>query len=194
LGLVDRVIRSQVDRNLDHDSDHLPISTTIDMRTQQLNATPRRDWKRSDEKTYYKTLKRALPPLRRPATKTALDAYVQEIVEAVQGAIDKAVPYARPSDHVRQGWSEECSAVLAEAKRLKRVHSQRHTDESWEAYRAARNHKARTIKKALRSAHREQVEQAAKSPEALWRLVRWAKARGNQAPMITPAIRHPETQ
>jgi exonuclease III len=31
-GLVDRVIRSQVDRDLDHDSDHLPISTVIDMR------------------------------------------------------------------------------------------------------------------------------------------------------------------
>jgi hypothetical protein len=194
LGLVDRVIRSQVDRDLDHDSDHLPISTVIDMRIQQLNATPRRDWKRLDEKTYYKTLKRALPPLRRSATKTALDAYVQEIVKAIQGAIDRAIPYTRPSDHARQGWSEECSAVLAEAKRLKRVHSQRHTDESWEAYRAARNHKARTVKKALRNAHREQVEQAAKSPEALWRLVKWAKTRGNQAPMITPAIRHPETQ
>jgi hypothetical protein len=56
---------------------------------------------------------------------------------------------------VRQGWLEECSAVLAEAKRLKRVHSQRYTDESWEAYRAARNYKVRTIKKALRNAYRE---------------------------------------
>jgi hypothetical protein len=57
--------------------------------------------------------------------------------------------------------------VLAEAKRIKRAHSQHYTDKSWEAYRAARNHKARTIKKALRDAHREQVEQAAKLPEAL---------------------------
>jgi hypothetical protein len=68
---------------------------------------------------------------------------------------------------MREGWSDECKAVLAEAKRLKRAHSQHHTDESWEAYRAARDHKARTIKKALRDAHREQVERAAKSPEAL---------------------------
>jgi endonuclease/exonuclease/phosphatase family metal-dependent hydrolase len=30
-GLVDRVIRSQVDRDLNHDSDHLPIRTVIDM-------------------------------------------------------------------------------------------------------------------------------------------------------------------
>jgi endonuclease/exonuclease/phosphatase family metal-dependent hydrolase len=29
LGLLDRFIRSEVDKNLDHDSDHFPISTII---------------------------------------------------------------------------------------------------------------------------------------------------------------------
>jgi hypothetical protein len=53
---------------------------------------------------------------------------------------------------------------------------------------------ARIIKKALRDAHREQVEQAAKSPEALWRLVKWAKTRGNETPMVTRVIQHPGTQ
>jgi hypothetical protein len=43
VGLVDRVVRSQVDRDLDHDSNRLPISTVIDMRIQQLDATLRRD-------------------------------------------------------------------------------------------------------------------------------------------------------
>ncbi|RYN71832.1 hypothetical protein AA0119_g13652, partial [Alternaria tenuissima] len=33
-----------------------------------------------------------------------------------------------------------------------------------------------------------------KSPEALWRLVKWAKTRENPAPVVTPAIQHPETQ
>ena len=51
-----------------------------------------------------------------------------------------------------------------------------------------------TIKKALRDAHRDWVEQAAKSPEQLWRLVSWAKTRGNPPSVITPAIRHPETR
>jgi exonuclease III len=167
VGLIDRVIRSQVDRDLDHDSDHLPISTVIDMRVQQLETSLKQDWKRLDERIYHKALRKALLPLQRPANKTALDMYVQEVVKAIQKAIDQALPHTRPSDRMREGWSDECKAVLAEAKRLKRAHSQHHTDESWEAYRAARNHKARTIKKALRDAHREQVEQAAKSPEAL---------------------------
>ena len=120
--------------------------------------------------------------------------HVRETIEAIHKATDKAVPHTCPSDRINEGWTEGCSAVLAEAKRLKRAHNQHHTDESWEAYRVARNQKARTIKKALRDAHRERVEQAAKSPEALWKLVRWAKTRGNRAPLVTPAIRHPETQ
>jgi endonuclease/exonuclease/phosphatase family metal-dependent hydrolase len=33
MGLVDRVIRSHVDRDLDHDSNHLPISTMLDITT-----------------------------------------------------------------------------------------------------------------------------------------------------------------
>jgi hypothetical protein len=147
-----------------------------------------------NEQAYQKALQQALPPLRRPANKTALDTCAQEIIETIQKAFDKAVPRARPSERSKEGWTEECRVVLAEAKRLKRTHSQRHTDESWEAYRAARNRKARTIQKALRDAHRDRVEQAVQSPEALWRLVSWARTRGNPPPVVTPAIRHPETQ
>jgi hypothetical protein len=102
----------------------------IDIRIQQLDTLPKRDWKRLDKGTYHKALKQALPPLRRPANKTALNTYVQDVVKAIQKAIDKAIPHTRPSDQVKRGWSKECNAVLAEAKRLKRAHSQRHTDES----------------------------------------------------------------
>jgi ribonuclease HI len=77
---------------------------------------------------------------------------------------------------------------------LKRLYSQHTTEETWEAYRAARNHKARMIRKALTKMHRQRVEEAAESPEKLWRLAKWAKTRGNDVPRVTPAIRHPTTQ
>lgn len=93
----------------------------------------------------------------------------------------------------REGWSQECKEVLANAKRLKRLHSQHSTEETWEAYRTARNRKARTTRKALTQMHRSRVEEAAESPEKLWRLASWARTRGNEAPRITPALRHPET-
>jgi hypothetical protein len=104
------------------------------------------------------------------------------------------VPETHPSAYTREGWTEECRAVLAETKRLKRAHSRHHTEETWEAYRAARNHKARTISKALRKAHRERIEQASESPEALWKLAKWARTRRDQSTRSIPAIHHPNTQ
>jgi hypothetical protein len=42
-GLIDRVTRSEVDRNLDYDLDYLPISTTLDLAVQRLEKKPRKD-------------------------------------------------------------------------------------------------------------------------------------------------------
>jgi hypothetical protein len=176
-----------------HDSDHLPISTTLDLAVQRLEKRPRKDWKRLDEKLYTKTLRHSLPPLRRPLTKTALDAYTSEVTFAIQNAISKAVPDSLPSSHARAGWTEECRAVLAETKQLKRAHNQHHTEETWEAYRVARNNKARTISKALRKAHRDCIKQATESPDALWKLAKWARTRHDQSSGSIPQLQHPET-
>lgn len=62
-GLIRQVTKSEVDRNLDHDSDHLPISTALDLAVQYLEKRPRKNGKRSDEKLYTKTLNHSLPPL-----------------------------------------------------------------------------------------------------------------------------------
>ena len=193
-GLVERVIRSEVEDELDHDSDHLPISTILDVAAPSVNVAPRKNWKKLDGEAYTKALEENLPPHRRPATKTALDYYVKEVITAIQKATEKAVPQTRISSRSKEGWNEECRGVLAEAKRLKRAHNQLNTEETWEAYRSARNHKARTIKKALRDKHREQVETAAESPEGLWKIARWARTRETQSARTTPAIEHPETR
>jgi Holliday junction resolvase RusA-like endonuclease len=97
------VIRSQVDRELDHDSDHLPISTVLDMTVQHLQETTKRSWKRMNKTTYLKALKQTLPPLRRPTTKTALDNYVRDVVAAISVGLDKAVPQTRASAQAREG-------------------------------------------------------------------------------------------
>lgn len=193
LGLVDRLIRSEVDREFDHDSDHLPIITALELKAICLEAKARRKWKALDEKMFNAQLQRELPPLRRPRTKAALDRYVQELVSAIQNAAEEAAPTQRPPTKARPGWNDACSEALAETKRLRRIHSLYHTEETWEAYRTARNHKGRIIKKALRKEHRERVEKAAESPEKLWKIAKWARNRNAQAPVTTPTLRNPNT-
>jgi exonuclease III len=193
LGLVDRIIRSEVDRSLDHDSDHLPIVTSLDISVKQLSREPSRNWKSVDEKRFKSAIVNNLPPRRRPRTRGALDRYLGELVTVLQNAIDEAVPQRIWSPKSKRGWDEECTRALTETKRLRRIYSLYHMDETWEAYRAARNNKGRVIKIALRRAHRENVEKASKSPDALWKLAKWARNRNTQAPEVTPTIQNPDT-
>ena len=56
-GLLDRLMKSTVDRELDHDSDHLPITTMLDMSIKHKNMEPKRNWKKLDEKKLYEALR-----------------------------------------------------------------------------------------------------------------------------------------
>ena len=149
---------------MDHNSDHLPITTIIDIRGIHTRPNPTRNWKATDEKKLLKILRKHLPELRRPRTKTTLDQYVKDIVAAIREAIDGSTPMRRLSPRSRAGWSKQCKDIQAETRRLKRQNSRQRTEESWEIYKAARNQKGRTTGKALRQEHRKCIEEASKSP------------------------------
>ncbi|KEY73405.1 hypothetical protein S7711_10320, partial [Stachybotrys chartarum IBT 7711] len=191
--LADRLIRCEVESSMSHDSDHLPIATCMDTRVVHRQTRPRRNWKAMDKKAFTSELEKRLPPRRRPRTKTALDNYVEEIVSALTQAINISVPTSTPCSKAKAGWNEECSKMLAETKRLRRIYSATHTEEAWEAYRVARNKKEKTIKKALRKMHRDTIETAAESPEKLWRVAKWARSRESQVSELTPVIKDPAT-
>ena len=194
LGLLDRLVKSEVDKELDHDSDHFPISTILNLSAKKQDKEPKRNWKRLDEKKLCEALRQTLPQLQRPKTKTALDQYTTMIVDAIDKAVEKVLSRTRPSPKAREGWNDECTWVLAESKRLRRAHCRDHTEDSWEAYRAARNRKTRTIRKALQTAHREKVAAASDSLEALWRVAKWARGRETLSPSVTPSLRCPQTR
>jgi hypothetical protein len=147
-----------------------------------------------DEKAFVRCLQRELPPQRRPRAKTALDRHTEEVMAAITAAVDEAVPKTTLSPRSKPGWNKECAEALAESKRLRRQHSLYRTEETWEAYRSARNHKGRVIKKALKQIHRDKVEEAAQSPASLWRIAKWARNRHNQSPNVTPTLVDPATQ
>jgi hypothetical protein len=62
-GLINRIIKSKVDRYLDYNSNHLPISTALNLTVQRLKEKPQKAWKRLDTKAYIKTLRWSLPLL-----------------------------------------------------------------------------------------------------------------------------------
>ena len=123
-------MKSIVDKELDHDSDHFPITTVLDMTLKHKDRKAKRNWKKLDEKKLCEALRQTLPQLQRPRTKTALDRYTSGLIKAIDKAIEKVLPKTRHSIKAREGWTDECSRALAESKRLRRAHCKDNTEES----------------------------------------------------------------
>jgi ribonuclease HI len=176
------------DQGLDHDSDHLPISTIIGMTTFTQHTPGRRAWNRLNEKLLLETLTKAIPALRPIHSAQELDKLTKEVVLAITEAIEQAVPMLKNCSRSIAGWTPEIKEAQMQARRLRRQYQTLHTAEAWEAYRQARNEKGRLIKKALRKAHRERVQEATSSTTGLWKLARWAKNRERRQ-AHTPPLR-----
>jgi hypothetical protein len=106
--LANRVVKCGVDDEMDHNSDHLPITTILDLRTIQRKQVKTRDWSSIDQKELRAKLARELPTLRCPKSRHALDRYVGEVTKAIQSAIEHAIPLQRRSSRARAGWTSEC--------------------------------------------------------------------------------------
>lgn len=188
--LAARTIECRVDRELDHQSDHLPISTIIDLKTTTSTWKDQWDWDRTNDKKLHSSLRATLPRYYSPRTPDDADEYTDSLVNSLLQAIEASTPRKRtgPNRSKTPGFTAYCKEVQMETRRLKRINSEEHTEESWEAYRIARNRKGRVIKKALRQAHRKRVEEASKSPETMWKLAKWANARGTKTHALIPAL------
>lgn len=138
-GLLDRITTCQVDGTLDHDLDHLPISTVLDVQIQHHAQKPLRQWKKLDTDKFCEMLKGELPTLHRPRTVEALERYVEYITKAIVVTADQVLALRKPLQKAREGWTAQCSEVLAEAKCLKRAHGRTHTD-CWPSLRREASH------------------------------------------------------
>lgn len=118
--LVDRLITCNTDPSIGHNSDNLPITTTLDLRIIQRPKVDTHDWSSMDEKEFRMSLARDLPLPRCSKTKPALDRYAGDVVAAIQVAIGHFTPLKRWSPRARTGWATECKEIRLKARRLKR--------------------------------------------------------------------------
>ena len=178
-------------RNLDCDSDHLPIGITLSWSLQPSEPPKKRMWSKTDtvmlRRTTKERLARYLSEIE-PATEGDADKYVSTLIDALSEAIDASTPWSRPSTHSVPGFDENCKDICTETQRLRRTWQSSRLQEDYEAYKTARNKKGRTIQKALRNTHRRKVEEASASPSGLWKLIKWAKNRHTTTSGLTPTL------
>jgi len=192
--IASRVTHCKIARNLDHDSDHLPIDLTIDWSAQSATPARKRLWAKTDTAVLRQTVTARLRPCESMELKDtdSIDSYVTSIVTALDAGIDASTPWSNPCPRSISGFNQECKDVCTEVQRLRRRWQRTRQDDDYEAYRQARNKKGRHIRKALRDTHRQRVEDASSSQSGLWKLVKWAKNRNNTSQACTPALAGPD--
>ena len=128
------------------------------------------------------------------ATVEHIKAYTSYLLEFIQWLTGEAVPWSSPSERATPWWTQEIQDLVQESRRLRRhkaitgdllVHSQ------WlEIEKAKRRHIAWNKRRSFREA----VQDAADSPEGVWRFARWAREKGGKPPElpIMPDLDTPE--
>jgi hypothetical protein len=187
--LQDNLIRCGVAHNLEHDSDHLPVETLLALGGAERTIPERWQWERTDKDLLHARLQQFLPKPGPLQSRSEIDTRVEAIVTAIIKAVSESTPKTRPSLRSVPGWTQECKDAQMEARRLRRQYQELRTPEAWEAYRRARNHKARLIRKTLRAFHRTRVREATTTEQGLWQLAKWARNREPRTTYIPPLQR-----
>jgi hypothetical protein len=96
-----RIIKCQIADFDDHSSDYRPIETILDLLSiiPDTNSKAPLDLEKMDTKTFKAKLPTYLPRILNSAntTPTEVDQYAEEIVQAIQKAIEETTPRKRPS-------------------------------------------------------------------------------------------------
>jgi hypothetical protein len=187
--LQDSLIRCLPQHDLDHDSDHIPLETVLAKPTRGRTFPEKWNWELTDQERLHRVLIQNLPELTTLITEHDIDNATQAIVSAILIAVNESTPKTRASPRSIPGWTKECKEAQQLARRLRRRYQRERTPEAWEAYRRARNHKARLIRKALRDYHRKRVKEATGSLDSLWKITRWARSREPRTTLIPPLQR-----
>ncbi|KAJ5413841.1 hypothetical protein N7509_000468 [Penicillium cosmopolitanum] len=193
-----RMINCEVQMGVHADSDHLPIHTLVDVETQVADdPVLRRNWKAMDEPKLVQFVNDNLQSWHpHPGNHPQIEHDTQRLLQVVQQGIQTAVPWARPSMFAKEGWTEECSEAISTCRRLFREISKQKTEEerkeAHQIYASMRNHKGRTIKKALSVGFRRWVRKASRAKGGLWKLSKWARNRQGGSSGVIPPLKGPD--
>ena len=133
--LKDCLVACDVRPELDQFSDHLHVSTKLLLETEKSIFRRRRLWKKLDTEKLKDSFPAGSPqPERALNSREAIDAYVDDLTNAIGVSIGAAVPWASPLEMAKPFWSKECHEAVKNARRAKRLWSESRSPATWAEY------------------------------------------------------------
>ena len=178
--LTERLVKCQVREDLHQGSDHLPVETIISRETPARTQPERKLWKRMDQDALRKGLRQYLPGQRQLQDSHEVAQYARDLTGGIQGAIDRAVPWARPSPRAKDHWTQECSDAVAHARSCRAEWKRQGTPDAKKRMYKATDKKGKVIQKAKTAFFRAQMHRASDDPSAIWKLAKGATTRNTR--------------
>ena len=186
---------------MDHDSDHFPIETRLDVSIKPAGPIKRPCYDRTDKKILQENLSANIPCIPTNQHPATLDQFVDSLVAALNKAIEVSTPNTTVSMHATPGFTEECknacTATTQQRRRLKALRARNVNnlmiEEAYCKYKRLCQKKKSLIKRTLRSTHRSQIGEAAGNLKKTWKLVKWVTNRQTPYKASTPLLKKPES-
>ena len=120
-GLTERIQMCDVVEALNHDSDHLPIGTILDLSFQNTAPDTRYSYNQTNTKVFNITLLELLPftPTISP-TSEVLDTYVTQLIKIISHAVHISTPQTVPNVRVTPCFDRFCKAACVKANKARR--------------------------------------------------------------------------
>ena len=150
----------------------------------------REEWnyKEADWVEFEAALEKRILRIDKINTQAQIDFLAEDLTQAIQQALDQAVPKLRRSPKMRPGWNKECSVVIRNVREAEKRYKGTGDPQDLEEYKALENLKRRTLCQALSDDHREKVSKT-ETIEDLWKLNKWVRNRGAIRTAFMPDIR-----
>ncbi|KAJ5639865.1 uncharacterized protein N7484_007727 [Penicillium longicatenatum] len=190
--LTSRLINHGRADDIEHQSDHFPIRTTLDVTTPLFEQPQRRNWTATDDKILTEFVNKHVKERDlTKAGKTRIELETQTFIRTIQAAIQASTPWAKPSEWANSDFTPECREAVKAVRYLRRRWTHTHDPLDELRYHQARNDKNRLIKSTLTKAHRKRVQKVVEDgPRGMWRLAKWARNRaGMYERGLTPTLR-----
>ena len=186
--VTEQVIHCDIAPELQNGSDHYPIHSSFAFQPESAELKKEWKYKEANWEAFQASLEKRILRVDKIRTQAQIDFLAEDITQAIQQALDQAVPKLQRSPKMRPGWNEECSKVLRDVKKAEKRYKGSGDPRDLEEYKALENLKKRTLRQALSDDHREKVSKT-ETIEDLWKLNKWVRNRGAIRTAFMPEIR-----
>jgi hypothetical protein len=177
--LTQRLVECTINKDLDHSSDHFPISLQFELSIARTQPQPTRAWKKTDFDLVALTTTRELLPPGELSTPQQIDTYSDYLIDFTQRLVDLAVPWAKPSSFSVPWWTSEVAQAVKADREARHQWLDSGLAEDWSARLRASRLKRSVISKAQQKNFREAIAEAAEGG-GVWRLAKWGRTKAHQ--------------